>query len=369
MKKRRFIFGVVLWLCMLVVAIPITAFAQNYDVAVNQSQILNIEGVKRVAVANPAIADVLVVSDSELLLVGKAPGVTSLQVWTDRIPTIYAIHVSGPEYYIGKQVKIEAKIVEINRGKIKNLGIKWGNDVTSPGSFAFGQGIRNSEVGTAGKLWNDFGSYSDIQAQLDLLIQDDFAKMLSQPNMITLSGTKANILVGGQMPVPVSNDNGQITVEWKDYGIKLDIEPSVNAEGSIYTKVKAEVSAIDWNDTHKIVITTSGMSIPPITMRKAESTIVLTSGQTMAIGGLISNDMSKDVQKIPLLGDIPILGNLFKSTSFNRNETELLIFITPTIVDPTEYQPQSTSEMKKEIKKNPWGDADHDKQNKGTHSG
>ena len=365
MNKRRFIFGMVLCLCMLIVAIPATAFGQNYEVAVNQSQVLNIEGVKRVAIANPSIADVLVVSDSELLLVGKAPGVTSMQVWTDRVPSVYSVHVSGPEFYIGKQVKIEAKIVEIDRGKIKNLGVKWGNDLTNPGSFAFGQGITNSEVG---KQWNNFGSYADIQAQLDLLIKDNYAKMLSQPNMITLSGTKANILVGGQMPVPVSNDNGQITVEWKDYGIKLEIEPSVNAEDSIYTKVKAEVSAIDWNSSHKIYISTTGMSIPPLTMRKADSTIVLTSGQTMAIGGLISSEMSKDVQKIPLLGDLPIIGNLFKSTSFNRNETELLIFITPTIVDPYEYVPNSTTDMKKEIKKDPWGDANHDKQNKGSDS-
>lgn len=365
MNKRRFIFGMVLCLCMLIVALPATAFGQNYEVAVNQSQVLNIEGVKRVAIANPAIADVLVVSDSELLLVGKAPGVTSMQVWTDRVPSVYSVHVSGPEFYIGKQVKIEAKIVEIDRGKIKNLGVKWGNDLTNPGSFAFGQGITNSEVG---KQWNNFGSYADIQAQLDLLIKDNYAKMLSQPNMITLSGTKANILVGGQMPVPVSNDNGQITVEWKDYGIKLEIEPSVNAEDSIYTKVKAEVSAIDWNSSHKIYISTTGMSIPPLTMRKADSTIVLTSGQTMAIGGLISSEMSKDVQKIPILGDLPIIGNLFKSTSFNRNETELLIFITPTIVDPYEYVPNSTTEMKNEIKKDPWGDANHDKQNKGSDS-
>lgn len=204
MNKRGIISIILIWLCVLFVAIPATAFGQNYEIAVNQSQILNIEGVKRVAIANPAIADVLVVSDSEVLLVGKATGVTSLQVWTDRVPTIYSIHVSGPEYYIGKQVKIEAKIVEIDRGKIKNLGIKWGNNTTNPGSFAFGQGITNT---TVGNQWNDFGTYKDIQAQLDLLIQDNYAKMLSQPNMITLSGTKANILVGGQMPVPVSNDS------------------------------------------------------------------------------------------------------------------------------------------------------------------
>ena len=361
MNKRGFIFGIVLCLCMLIVAIPANAFGQNYEVAVNQSQVLNIEGVKRVAIANPAIADVLVVSNSEILLVGKAPGVTSMQVWTDKIPNVYSVHVSGPEYYVGKQIKIEAKIVEIDRGKIKNLGIKWGNDLTTPGSFAFGQGVTNSEVG---KQWNNFGSYADILGQLDLLIQNDNAKMLSQPNMITLSGTKANILVGGQMPVPVNNDNGQITVEWKDYGIKLEIEPSINAADLIYTKVKAEVSAIDWNSNHKIYISTTA-AIPPITMRRADSTIVLSSGQTMAIGGLISSEMSKDVKKLPLLGDLPIIGNLFKSTSFSKNETELLIFITPTIVDTTEYVPQATKEMLDEIQKNPWGDVNDDKQNKG----
>lgn len=365
MNKRGFIFGIVLWMCMLVLSLPAIAAKKTLEVAVDQSQVLDIEGVIRVSVANPKIADVLVVSDSELLLVGKAQGVTTMQIWTGRAPTNYSIKVGGAEFASGKQVKLEAKIVEINRGKVKNLGIKWGNDTTSPGSFSFGQGITNSEVG---KQWGNLGSYTDIQASLNALIEDDYAKILSQPNLITLSGTKANILVGGQMPVPTSNDNGQIQVTWKDYGIKLEIEPSVNSDDSIYTKVKAEVSAIDWNDNHKIAISTSGISIPPITMRKAESTIVLSSGQTMAIGGLISNDMSKDVQKIPFLGDLPIIGNLFKSTSFTKNETELLIFITPVIVDPNEYVPQSTNEMKKELKKDPWGDGSNGKQNKDLNS-
>lgn len=361
MNKRGFILGMVLCMCMLIVAIPANAFGQNYEVAVNQSQVLNIEGVKRVAIANPAIADVLVVSDSEVLLVGKTPGVTTLQIWTGRAPTIYSVRVEGPEYAIGKQVKIEAKIVEINRGKIKNLGIKWGNSISSPGTFSFGQGAVNSEVPDQ---WGNFGTYTNIMGSLDALIHDSFANLLSQPNMITLSGTKASILVGGQMPVPTSQDNGQISVEWKDYGIKLEIEPNVNSDNLIYTKVNAEVSAIDWNSEHAIAISSS-TSIPPLTTRKAESTISLSSGQTMAIGGLISNEITRDVKKIPFLSNLPIIGSLFKSTSFNKNETELLIFITPTIVDPTEYTPQATKEMKEEIQKNPWGDVNDDKQNKG----
>ena len=362
MNKRGFIYGILLWIFILFVAVPATAFGQNYEVAVNQSQILNIEGVKRVAIANPAIADVLVVSDSEVLLVGKAPGVTSMQVWTDRVPMNYSVAVFGPEIATGKQIKIEAKIVEINRSKIKNLGVKWGNDLTNPGTFTFGQGIRNDELSS---YWSGLGSYQEITGKIDALITDGLAKVLSQPNVIALSGYKASILVGGQMPVPTSNNNGQISVEWKDFGIKLEILPNVNNDGIISTKVNAEVSAIDWNSAHKIAIS-DNTSIPPLTTRKAESTVALSSGQTMAIGGLIANEMTKDVQKIPFLGDIPVLGQLFRSTSFSKNETELLIFVTTSIVDPTEYTPQSTTEMKKMINKDPWGDVTNDKQDKGT---
>jgi pilus assembly protein CpaC len=171
--------------------------------------------------------------------------------------------------------------------------------------------------------------------------------------MITVSGDKANIMVGGQIPIPVGLDNGRITIEWKEYGIKLDIAPEVNAEKLIQSKIKAEVSTLDWTSEHKIELGV-GMKIPPIKMRKAETTIAMSSGQTMAIGGLISSETTKDVQKIPLLGDIPILGNLFKSSSFSRGETEVIILVTPTIVNPDEYLPSETREMKDFVKENPF---------------
>ena len=103
-------------------------------------------------------------------------------------------------------------------------------------------------------------------------------------------------MVGGQIPIPISNQNGQITIEWKDYGIKLDIAPEVNAEGLINSKIKAEVSSLDWNSTHKIQLG-SNMYIPPIKMNKAETAIALLSGQTMAIGGLLSSQTSKMLLK------------------------------------------------------------------------
>lgn len=386
-----------------------TAVAEEkMAVAVNQSRVLYFNGVERVAVANPEIADIVIVSGSEVLLVGKSPGFTTLHIWDRSGRSSYQVEVGAADTSIANdiknilgltditvskvnktiilegtvndqyqknradkvasayadkvvnlleiirpvQVRIEAKVVEINREAASNVGIKWsGNSLNTTGNFSFGQSSVNS---LAPKAFGKLGTYSPINAQVEALIKNGLAKILSQPNIITLSGDKANIMVGGQIPVPVGVNDGRVTIEWKDYGIKLDIAPEVNADKLIQSKIKAEVSTLDWTDEHKIELGI-GMKIPPVKIRKAETSIAMSSGQTMAIGGLISSETSKDVHKVPLLGDIPIIGNLFKSTSFSRGETEVIIFITPTIVDPDEYIPSQTSEMKGFIKENPYG--------------
>ena len=251
------------------------------------------------------------------------------------------------------QIRIEAKIVEINRTKTQEMGLKYysNNSTTAPGIFYVGQSQSNPKSPNSNTFGN-LGTYAPINAQLNLLIQNGYAKLLSQPNMVTLSGDKANILVGGQIPVPVSNQNGQISIEWKDYGIKLDILPEASLDGIITSKVKAEVSSMEWNSVNKIELGTN-MKIPPIRMRKAESSIALSSGQTMAIGGLIANDITRDVTKIPLLGDLPVIGQLFRSTSFVKGETELLILVTPTIVDSQALVPPMSQELKDHINQNP----------------
>ena len=383
------------------------AAAENMTVAVNQSRILSFDAVEKVAVANPEIADVVVVSGLEILLVGKAPGLTTLHVWARGGRYSYLVEVGAADITIANdiknilglsditvskvnktvilegtvndqyqknraekvasayaekvvnllettnpiQVRIEARVVEINREMAKSIGIKWSdNNLATSGSFSFGQSSVNS---LAPKVFGNLGTYSPINAQIDALVKNGLAKILSQPNMITLSGDKANIMVGGQIPIPIGLNDGRISIEWKDYGIKLDIEPEINANKLIQSKIKAEVSTLDWTDEHKIELGL-GMKIPPIKLRKAETAIAMSSGQTMAIGGLISSEVTKDVYKLPLLGDIPILGNLFKSTSFSRGETEVIIFITPTIVNPDEYIPEQTTEMKEFAKENPF---------------
>jgi len=415
-NKRALSIAVLLLFILSLPVLPVQA-AEKLAVAVSQSRVLHFYGVERVAIANPDIADVLVVSGSELLLIGKAPGMTTLHIWSVGGRQSYLVEVAADDLPIaneiknilgyndirvskvGKtiilegtvndqyqksraekvagaygekvvnlleitrpvQVKIEAQVLEINREKIKNMGIKWGNFLSNPGVFSFGQGAENSIAESA---LGGLGTYSPINAELNALVKNGAAKILSQPNIITLSGEKANILVGGQIPVPVGLDNGKIAIEWKDYGIKLDIAPEVNAEGLINSKVKAEVSSLDWNSTKKIELY-GELKIPPLKMRRAETAIALSSGQTMAIGGLIAHEAAEDLVKVPLLADIPVLGNLFKSKSFNRNETELIILITPTIVNPAEYVPQATQEMKDFTKENPWGGTANGGKNQG----
>lgn len=390
---------------------------EKIAVAVSQSRVMNFNTVQKIAIANPEIADVVVVSSSEVLLVGKSSGVTTLHVWSLGGKESFQVEVVADDApianeiksiigfddlrvsKIGKtiilegkvnsqyqkvraekvaeaygekvvnllemtnpvQVKIETVIVEIDREKTKNLGMKWGNYTYAPGTFTFGQSASNSVV--ADSVLGGLSTYTPINGILSALIKNGSAKILSKPNVITLSGDKANIMIGGQIPVPVSSQNGQITVEWKDYGIKLDIEPEVNAEGLIHSKIKAEVSSIDWNSTHTIQIGVNTY-IPTIKMNKAETAIALSSGQTMAIGGLFSTQTSHDVTKVPFLTELPILGKLFTSHSYSSGETELIILVTPTIVDPTEYLPRTTSEMKEFLQADPLGGNKDGRKNK-----
>ncbi len=424
MLSRRIAGIMIVLLLFSIVMISAVGATGKVVVAVNESQVMNSYSVEKVAIANPDIADVVVVSSTEVLVVGKSTGTTTLHLWSAGIRESFEVEVVGNDLPItneiksiigfgdlkvrkvgktiileGKvnsqyqkaraekvaeaygekvvnllemtnpiQVKIEAILLEIDREKSKEMGIKWGagsnanpDSITGVGSFSFGQGQANSFISSS--VLGGLNKYSPLNGKLSAMITNGSAKILSQPHMITLSGEKANIMVGGQIPIPTSNQNGQISIEWKDYGIKLDIAPEVNAEGLINSKIKAEVSSLDWNSTHKIEIG-SNMNIPPIKMNKAETMIALSSGQTMAIGGLMSNQTSKDITKVPWLADLPIIGKLFTSTSYSRGETELIILITPTIVNPTEYLPSTTAEMKDFMKEDLLGGTENSGKNK-----
>ena len=257
-----------------------------------------------------------------------------------------------------KQVRIESRVIEISTDKVKNLGIAFGNKASgdsssddssvslgTEGVFGVGQSHTGKNTIDTGKPFNWFGSYADINAQLNALVKKGDAKILSEPYVIAMSGEKANILIGGEIPVPVNTDDNTVTVEWREYGIRLDIEPTVQQDNSVDSKIQTEVSSLDWSSAVNATSAT-GVRIPGLLSRKADSHVIMQPGMTMAIGGLISSTESKSVSKIPLLGDIPILGQFFRNTSKTRERKEILILLTPILVD-SDYKPVMSEEAER----------------------
>ncbi len=222
------------------------------------------------------------------------------------------------------QIRLEAQLIEISSDDAKNLGIKYGG-VSAQG------GINSSREVTNGQI-NDtwVSSYlASTNVSLNYLIQQGRAKVLSRPSVSTMSGAKAKIFIGGQLPVPVDHRDGGQTIEWKDYGIRLHIRPTVTEDGMITAEVHAGVSRLDPSNS----VVTSSTTVPAITAREAHSIVHLNNGSTMVVGGLLNSEDVKTVSKVPLLSAIPIIGEFFKHTESSTERRELIILITPVIVN------------------------------------
>jgi general secretion pathway protein D len=216
-----------------------------------------------------------------------------------------------------KQVMFEAEVVEITNSDLNNLGVKW-----EWGNFPATSGNEMVGVIPVGPQ----GSSINYRATIDAMVNTENAKILANPQVATLDGQTARILIGDRLPVEtkiLENGVQQIAVNYIDVGIKLEVTPWVNEDGIITTRLLPEVSTN---------IATAGNN-PSIRTRQAETTLRVKNGETIVIGGLIQREDRKNVIKVPLLGDIPIIGNLFRSTSIEKRETELIIFITPKILD------------------------------------
>lgn len=409
MKKR---IGLLLAAAML--SFGSACAAEPVEVSLNESKYMAASGITRLAVGNPAIADVQLLSSGDFLLVGKKAGTTSLIVWSDGgRRTEYTVYVAGndrgmasaiqdaigyPKVHVqmmkdrvmlrGKvenqyehdvamkiaglytggdesgvidllemehpsQIRLEAQIIEINSDYTKNLGIQyWSQTPGSSSSSGSSSSNPNNDitVGTAGLFYGgeDFSSsrkhggwlgshIANVNVTLQALINEGKARILSRPSITTMSGKTANILIGGRIPIPVSDGNGNVSIDWHEYGVKLNIEPVVDSEDKITSKVHAEVSTLDYSHGVKI----DSFSVPGIATREAESEVNVRSGMTMAIGGLINSEDAKIVSKIPLLGDLPIIGRFFRHTSNTRDKRELIILITPTLVADDTPAPMS----------------------------
>jgi pilus assembly protein CpaC len=375
--------------------------------------------IKRVSIADPEIADLVMLSPKEIYVTGKTAGVTNLTLWQNgSISEIYDLEVSfdisrlkqklnemlpkekelrviashnsvtlsgrvsnaaslsqamalAEAYAPGQdkekqkvnnlveiggvhQVMLEVRIAEISRSLIKRLGVNFsyvnGSDfgVSTLGgltqlvkpdlaNIASGGPFGLFVTPSVNALFRFQSGNSTWTGFVDALKQDGLIKILAEPTLITLSGQSADFLAGGEFPVPVPQGLGTVAIEYKPFGVGLSFTPNVLSNDKINIKVTPEVSELDFSIARLV----DGFLVPGLSTRRASTVIELGDGQSFAIAGLLKETIRDNVQKYPLLGDIPILGALFRSREFQKNETELVIIVTPHLVKPLDTAKQA----------------------------
>ena len=249
---------------------------------------------------------------------------------------------------IEKSIALDVRVLEVNRNYQKTVGIRWADTVSGPAFGVVGNLIPNNRFGVisdtgnredlldmlgavgsgTARLSSYFGITSIIPSELQLLQEEGLARVLAAPSLSTVSGEKATFLAGGDLPVAVLNEFGQPVVEFRQYGIQLEIEPLADRFQNIRSKVKAEVSSVDF--------ATQVNGVPGLTRRATTSTITARPGETIVISGLLDSRDSRGADKFPGLGEIPIIGSLFRSKDFLAQRTELIITVTPRIQEVNE---------------------------------
>lgn len=369
--------------------------------------------IKRVSLADPNIAEAIVVSPTQVLVNGRAPGGVSLLIWDEsdqsqafevsvdidvlglsqKIHEVFPnedVHIETSRDVVmlsGKisssqiaekilevvknttpkvtslmqvpstptgQILLQVRFAEVNRSIIKQSGI---NLLSLPGAKNIGtistqqfappqltssNGVGSPTTGGTGiglsDLLNIFIFRPDINvaATIKLLQEQNVLEILAEPNLMTESGKDASFLAGGEFPYPILQSTGGgggfagITIQFKEFGVRLNFTPTLTPDGMIHLKVKPEVSSLDFTQA----LTLQGFVIPALATNRVESEMDLTDGQSFAIAGLLDNRVTSQMQKIPGIGDVPILGKLFQSRSLNKSKNELLIVVTPRVVKP-----------------------------------
>jgi pilus assembly protein CpaC len=370
--------------------------------------------ITRISIAEPKIADFVMISPREVYLTGKSPGTSNLTIWEgNKVTEIYDLHVgfditrlkqqlnqilpeeqelrviSGDDSLIlagrvssagnlaqvlsiaeafapkGKirnqvevagvqEVMLEVRVAEMSKRLTRSLGF----NIIYRNQDEFGIGLLN-QIGTlakggegnlpdAGGLGSLFVSpasnllfrfnrgSSSWTTLIDALRDDGMIKVLAEPTLIALSGQSAQFLAGGEFPVPIPQGLGTVGIEYKKYGVELGFTPTVLSENKINIKVNPSVSELDFSTA----VVLEGFIVPGLTTRSASTIVELADGQSFAIAGLLSESMRENAQKYPALGDIPILGQLFRSQNFRKNESELVIIVTPRLVKPLDPNKQ-----------------------------
>lgn len=239
------------------------------------------------------------------------------------------------------QVTLNVRIAEMSRTVVRNIGVNW-SSIGSIGRIGTLPALTLNANGSNVSCAPPQGSFMPIcpggnfNGLIDALARDNLAHILAEPNLTVKSGQPASFQVGGEFPIPVSAQNGSITISYKSYGVMLSFLPTVLSDGRIDVHVKPEVSQLDKSNGVTVNAGTSTLVIPAITVRRAESSVELGSGQSFAIAGLLQQTTEDDGSGIPGLSDTPVLGALFRDTALQKQDLELVIVVTPYIVRPVD---------------------------------
>jgi pilus assembly protein CpaC len=347
------------WGLCLVAALALTvstAEARNpkINVAVGQSVTQSVPVlIKTVSIADSKVADVVVAGPREILVNGKHTGFTTVVVWDENnVSTIYNVVVRGA--FSDQKIELRVQVAELDKQKLLELGVDWlwgkqgANNAWIGGSYGgkvatpsiplqiFGDNdLRRAEGGAEGVDlavgWTD--GIHRVTAMLKAMQADGVARILAEPNVVASSGQPASFLSGGEFPVPIAQGGSgagatTITIEYKEFGIKVDFLPTIVDSGVINLKVAPEVSRLDYANAIQL----AGATIPSIAIRRAETTVELNDGQVLVIGGLLFETETKVTSRVPILGHIPLIGLLFSSTRNETTQQELLIVVSPHII-------------------------------------
>ncbi|WP_337188236.1 type II and III secretion system protein family protein [Phenylobacterium sp.] len=271
----------------------------------------------------------------EMLMLAGEVSNSGVQNGAEKIAQAYAPDsvISRLTVQNAQQVILEVRILEANRSALKDMGFNLNifneSFAVVTGTGLIGVNPPHGSFGTNGG-WNA----ANIQTQLQALEDKGVVRTLAKPNLVAISGQKASFLAGGEFPFPVPQDLGKIVIEFRPYGVKLNFVPVVQHNGWIRLAVEPEVSALDYNNA----LTLNQLTVPALTVRRANTTLELRDGDTFAMAGLFQRGYENVVQQTPWIGDVPVLGALFRSARWKRQESELLILVTPRLSTPADHR-------------------------------
>ncbi|MBP5981597.1 MAG: type II and III secretion system protein family protein [Halomonas sp.] len=314
--------------------------------------------IERLAVGNPGVADVQLTSSRAFLISTADQGATNITVWTRcaERPTEIMLMVMGQASHslnssssytssVPAQVQTDIRFVEVNRTRLQDIGVSLfgssnNNLFASPGVGPGSVGVGNigsltpgANVPLSSSGFNLVvgGGSSRVMAALSALETSGFAYTLARPSLVALSGQSASFLAGGEFPIPVpSSGSDSVSIEYKEFGVRLTLTPTVIDERRITLKVAPEVSELDFVNG----ITIEGTTVPALSVRRSDTSVSLASGESFIISGLISNSRSAQVNQLPGLGSLPIIGAFFRNSQTRIEERELLMIVTPHLVQP-----------------------------------